>query len=81
MGVYILVAVAAFAVFYGIDKGFTKIFRGKVQHTTGLSVRLNKRYATVGVVIFVLGIAAIFTGIREGKALVIGGALLAIMGI
>ena len=82
MGVYILVAVAAFAVFYGIDKGYTKIFRGKVQHTTGLSVRLNKRYATVGVVIFVLGIAAIFTGIRESMTILIaGGGLILVMGI
>lgn len=81
MGFYILIAVAAFAVFYGIDKGFTKIFRGKVQHATGLSVRLNKRYATVGIVISVLGLAAIFTGIREGKALIIGGVILAVMGI
>ena len=56
----LIVAALIFGVCFLVDKGFTKIFRGKKEHASGLSVRLNKRYGTAGVIVFVLGVAAMF---------------------
>lgn len=77
----ILVAAAVFGVCFLIDKGFTKLFRSQAQHMSGLSVRLSKRYGSIGLILFVLGIAGIFAGIGGGWFLIAGGALLAVMGI
>ena len=38
----LLVAAVVFGICFLADKGFTKIFRGQVQHRSGLSVRPNK---------------------------------------
>lgn len=75
-----LVAAATFALCYGIDKGFTGIFRGKTQHKTGLSVRLNKRYGVIGILLMVLGAAAILSGLSQSKLLAWGGAFLVLVG-
>lgn len=77
----IVIAALTFGVCYLIDKGFHKKFRGKVQHTSGLSVRLNKRYATIGIVLFFLGVCAIFAGLSGYLALTIGGVVVALMGV
>lgn len=77
----ILVALATFLVCFLMDKGFQRTFRGQVQHASGLSVRLNKRYATVGIVLFFLGVCAVFAGVRAYLALLFGGAVVAILGI
>ena len=37
----LLIVAAVFGLCYLVDKGFTKLFRGKVQHSSGKSVRLN----------------------------------------
>lgn len=76
----VLVIACTFAVCYGLDKGFTKLFRSKQQHKTGLSVRHNKRYGSIGLVVTVLGVAALFTGLREGIFLTFGGTVLILMG-
>ena len=81
MGVMIVVAALTFGTCYLIDKGFNKKFRGKVQHTSGLSVRLNKRYATIGIVLFFLGVCAVFAGFTDYLALSIGGFIVALIGI
>lgn len=77
----IIVCVVAFAACFLVDKGFTKLFRSKVQHASGLSVRLNKRYGTFGVILFVLGLAAFFAGLPELKILLVCGPIVALMGV
>lgn len=77
----ILVALGTLALCYFADKGFTKVFRGKTQHRSGLSVRLSKRYASVGLILVVLGISAVFVGMQDTWILTAGGALLVITGI
>lgn len=81
LGVMILVAALTFGVCFLIDKGFKNIFRNKAQHASGLSVRLNKRYATIGVVLFFLGVCAVFAGMSDYPALCIGGVVVALIGI
>lgn len=77
----IMIAAITFGVCFLIDKGFHKTFRGKVQHISGLSVRLNKRYATIGIILFFLGVCAVFAGLNGYLALTIGGAVVALMGV
>lgn len=77
----VLVACAVFGICFLADKGFTKIFRGKVQHSSGLSVRLSKRYGSIGLIIAVIGLAAVFAGFSEGWVLGTGGIILILTGI
>lgn len=78
----ILVVLGTFALCFAVDKGFTKIFRGKKEHQSGLSVKLNKKYGLVGILLTVLGVAALIAGIREGSGLLmVGGPIVLIMGI
>ena len=79
--ILLVIAAVAFGVLYLIDKSFTKLFRGKAQHKSGLSVRLSKRYGSFGLVITVLGIAAVFTGLDGSWLLLGGGILLGLIGI
>ena len=78
---FLLVIAAVFGCCYGLDKLFTKLFRGQVQHQSGLSVRLNKRYGSIGIVMTVLGIASLFTGMKDSMLLLVGGTILVIAGI
>ena len=77
----LVVAAAVFGLCYLIDKGFTKLFRSQTQHRSGLSVRPNKRYGSLGMLLAVFGIAAIFTCIEQKSLLWIGGVLIALVGI
>ena len=77
----LLVAAATFGVCWLFDKGYTNTFRNKIQHRTGLAVRLSKRYAVFGLLLTVLGIAAIFTGLGSGKALLYGGIFVLLRGV
>ena len=77
----ILMGVVTFGVCFLLDKGFTKAFRGTKQHKTGLSVRLNKRYGSGGLILVVLGLAAVFSGLSDGKLLLAGGIFVALLGI
>ncbi len=78
---FFLVAALVFGLCFLADKGFTKLFRGKVQHQSGLSVRLSKRYGSVGLIIAIVGLAALFTGFSNGWILPVGGCLLILMGV
>lgn len=80
-GVIIVVAALTFGVCYLVDKGFSKLFRGQVQHASGLSVRLNKRYATIGSILAFLGVCSVFAGLREYLALAIGGGIVVLIGV
>ena len=76
-----LIAALVFGVCYLVDKGYQKVFRSKAQHASGLSVRLNKRYATIGIVLFLLGVTAIFAGVGGYVVLIFGGAIVLLMGV
>lgn len=77
----IVMAAATFGVCFLLDKGFTKVFRGTQQHQTGLSVRLSKRYGSGGLLLVVLGLAAVFSGVTNGKVLLVGGIFVALLGV
>lgn len=78
----ILVVVGlTFGLCFLFDKGFTRLFRGKTQHKTGLAVRMNKRYALFGLVLTILGLMAAITGWTASVVLMIGGILVLLMGI
>ncbi len=77
----ILLAAATFGVCYLFDKGFVSMFRNKLQHRSGLAVRVNKRYAVAGLILFVLGVAAIFSGLSGEKVMLIGGVLILIVAV
>ena len=76
----IVVAALVFGVCFRVDKGFTKLFRSQAQHRSGTSVRLNKKYGAFGLILAVLGIAAIITGIGQSIVLLIGGVIVVAMG-
>lgn len=77
----LLVCAAVFGICYLVDKAFTKLFRSKAQHMSGLSVRLNKRYGIAGVLLLVLGLMAIFNGIPDTTVLWAGGTVILVTGI
>lgn len=76
----LLVAAATFGVCFLVDKGFTKLFRSQSQHYSGLSVRLNRKYGAIGLILCVIGIGAIFTGLSATWVLIAGGAIVTLMG-
>lgn len=76
----LLVAALTFGVCYLFDKGYTNVFRSKIQHYSGLAVRINKRYAVFGLILTLLGIVAIITGITDGPVLLVGGIIVLLMG-
>lgn len=77
----LIIAALVFGVCFLFDKGFDKAFRNKAQHKSGLAVRLPKRYAAFGAIFFMLGIAAVFTGLGTSVLLTVGGILVALLGI
>ena len=76
-----IVVALTFGVCFLVDKGFQKKFRGKAQHASGLSVRLNKRYATIGVILSVLGLGGLLAGVKGYIALLIAGPVVFLMGL
>lgn len=77
----LLVAGLVLGLCYLIDKAFTKAFRSKAQHRSGLAVRANKRYGIFGVILSVLGILGFFTGLTDGPVLLVGGIIVLLMGL
>ena len=77
----LVIAALVFGFCYLIDKLFTAKFRSTAQHRSGMAVRVNKRYGVFGVGLSVLGVLAIGVGITGATALIIGGAVVLIMGI
>ena len=76
----VIAAALTFGLCFLVDKGYTRLFRSKAQHKTGLQVRPSKRYASIGLILCILGILAIFTGIGGETALLIGGAIVLCIG-
>ena len=77
----LLVAAVVLGLCYLIDKAFTKTFRSKAQHRSGLAVRANKRYGIFGVILSVLVILGFFTGLTDGPVLLVGGIIVLLMGL
>lgn len=77
----LLIAAVVLGLCYLIDKAFTKAFRSKAQHRSGLAVRANKRYGIFGVILSVLGILGFFTGLTDGPVLLVGGIVVLLMGL
>lgn len=82
MGIITVVIIAAvvFGVCFLVDKGFAKLFRSQAQHASGLAVRLSKRYGSIGLILAVLGLAAVFTGLPGDWVLIVGGGIVILMG-
>lgn len=78
--IMILAAALTFGVCFLIDKGYTRLFRNQVQHRSGLQVRLNKRYASIGLVLCIIGILALFTGLSGETTLLVGGIIVLLIG-
>ena len=76
----LILAALVFGICYLIDKGFQKTFRNKPQHKSGLSIRPNKRYATFGIILTILGLAALFSS-ADSIVLLVGGILILVMAI
>lgn len=76
----LLVAAAVFGICYLVDRTFTKKFRSKAQHLSGMAVRANKMYGTVGVILIIIGIMAIIVGIGSSILLLLGGIIVLGMG-
>ena len=83
MGIVIVLVIAAltFGICYLFDKGYTNTFRNKIQHHSGLAVRLNKRYAIFGLILTVLGILAVCSGIGGDTVLLVGGIAVLLIGL
>lgn len=77
----IAVCATVFGVCFLLDKGFTTVFRGKKEHMTGMAVRQSKRYGSFGLILGVIGIAAIFQGTKNGWLLPLGGGILLFLGV
>ena len=80
-GLILLIAAAIFGICYLVDKSFTRLFRSKAQHRSGMAVRAAKRYGIFGVILSVLGIMAICIGIADDSVLLWGGAIVLAMGV
>ena len=76
-----IIAAAIFGVCYGVDKLFSALFRSKAQHRSGMAVRAAKRYGIFGVILTVIGILGIVAGTGSDKVLLVGGIIVALMGI
>ena len=76
----IILIALVFGLCFLVDKGFNKIFRGKVQHQSGKSVRLSKRYGSIGLIMFAFGTAAVFMGINNAEWVLVGGAAVLVLG-
>lgn len=78
---WIAAAAIIFGICYAVDTGFQKLFRSKAQHMSGMAVRASKRYGVFGVILFVLGLAALLTGIGGDKVLQWGGCAVLLLGV
>lgn len=76
----LLIAAATFGVCFLFDKGYTNAFRNKIQHRTGLAVRVSKRYGAFGLILVCLGVLAVVTGVTDGPVLLWGGVIVLLMG-
>ena len=77
----LFLAAAIFGICFAVDKAFTKAFRSKAQHRSGMAVRANKLYGLAGLVLSILGILGFLTGLGANILLLIGGLVVLALGI
>ena len=77
----LFLAAAIFGICFVVDKAFTRAFRSKAQHRSGMAVRANKMYGLAGLILSILGILGFLTGLGTNLLLLIGGILVLILGI
>ena len=78
----ILLVGLVFGLCWLVDKGITKLFRSQAQHQSGLAVRMNKRYGSMGIIVALLGAAGLVTGlVQNNVASIVGGVILIIAGL
>ena len=77
----LFLAAAIFGICFIVDKAFTKAFRSKAQHRSGMAVRANKLYGLAGLILIILGILGFLTGLGANVLLLIGGIVVLILGI
>lgn len=80
---YLALAIFAaliFGVCFLVDRLFTRLFRNKPEHKQGKTVRHNSRTAAFGLVIAVIGVAAVIAGFTAGWLFFVGGPLLIVVG-
>lgn len=79
---FTLVFIAAvFGLCFLVDKGFTKLFRSRPEHQSGLSVRPSKRYGSMGLLIGLLGVAGVLAGVSDNNvAMMVGSGILVLAG-
>lgn len=77
----VLVVIGTFALCFGLDKLFSNLFRSKAQHKSGRAVRLSKRYASVGLILAAVGVAALISGVMDSAALLVGGVVVVLLGL
>lgn len=70
-----------FGIFWLLDQGFTKLFRNQAQHKSGQAVRLNKRYCSFGLILFVLGVGCLFAVKTSGKIMLAAGILILLVSV
>ena len=78
-----LTVVVVLGVCFLVDFLFKKLFRSQAQHMSGLAVRLHKRYGSFGILMVVLGVAAILAGATGDLAkwiFLLGGILIIMVG-
>ena len=77
----LIMAALVFLMCWGVDKLFTKLFRSKAQHRSGMAIRASKRYGIFGVMFSVLGILGSVTGCTGDSVLTWAGLVVLLMGI
>ena len=77
----LIIAALVFLICWGVDKLFSRLFRSKAQHRSGLAVRASKRYGIFGVIFSVLGLISVISGIGGDKVLLWAGLAVLLMGI
>ena len=77
----LFLAAAIFGICFVVDKAFTRAFRSKAQHRSGMAVRANKLYGLAGLILIILGILGFLTGLGANVLLLIGGIVVLILGI
>ena len=76
-----IVAALVFGGCFLVDKGFTRLFRSKTQHQSGLSVRLNRKYGAIGVILFVFGLSVFLSNAERSWQIIAAGAFLMAVGV
>jgi len=75
--VIIVIAAVVFGICFLADRLFTKLFRSRAEHFSGLSVRLNKKIGAFGLILAVIGLAGLFVG---NLLLLVGGIVAILIG-